>query len=155
MDFEDLKESMKADIENQLPKQAVFNNHLIYLKSLVDKGYKLPVLNEKLDLGISTIHFQSLYRKALAKSKLSPATELAKPSIKPALKLEGLKEKPALQSLTSSSEWQEIFHDMSPHLINDIVKLGYNSNDVKEWVKTHSLISSTQLRKHVNRLKSS
>ena len=106
MDIEKLKISMRKDIENRLPKQAVFNNHFKYLNDLVVQGYKLPVLNEMLGLGIKTSYFQSLYKLAkVKKGAVTKRLSVASPEETPRVK-------------TVGSEWTMIFHDISSNLIN-------------------------------------
>ena len=53
---------------------------------------------------------------------------------------------------TVGSEWTMIFHDISSNLINDIGEAGFDIEDVRAWVSDNSLISSAQLRKHLQRL---
>lgn len=140
MDIEKLKISMKKDIENRLPKQAVFNNHFKYLNDLVVQGYKLPVLNEMLGLEIKTSYFQSLYKLAKVKKGVVTKTlQVTSPEKTP-------------RSKTVEPEWTMIFHDISNNLINDIKESGFDIDDVRAWVSDSSLISSTQLRKHLQRL---
>ncbi|GAA0793219.1 hypothetical protein GCM10009443_33390 [Mucilaginibacter ginsenosidivorans] len=140
MDIEKLKISMRKDIENRLPKQAVFNNHFKYLNDLVVQGYKLPVLNEMLGLGIKTSYFQSLYKIAkVKKGAVTKTLSVASPEETPRVK-------------TVGSEWAMIFHDISSNLINDIGEAGFDIEDVRAWVSDNSLISSAQLRKHLQRL---
>lgn len=131
---------MRKDIENRLPKQAVFNNHFKYLNDLVVQGYKLPVLNEMLGLEIKTSYFQSLYK--LAKAKKGAVTKtlpVASTTATP-------------RGKTVEDEWRMIFHDISNNLIDDIKESGFDIDDVKTWVSDNGLISSAQLRKHLQRL---
>ncbi len=152
MEIEDLKKSMKSMIDKQLPIQAVFNYHFAEITAFLEFGYNQPKLNTLLGLDIKVSYFQTLYKRAKAKQAVIDKTKQSATSIakkeKPALKIQ----KPDLEKKNPLSEWKLLFHDIGENLINDITDHGYDLNDVKTWISDNNIISSTQLRSHVNRV---
>lgn len=152
MDIENLKQSMQSMIDKQLPIQAVFNYHFDEITALLNFGYNQPKLNELLGLGIKASYFQTLYKRAKAKHAVIDKAPQPEPMLlkknKSALKTQ----KTAFEKKEPVSEWKLIFHDIGDNLIHDIKEHGYDINDVKKWISDNNIISSTQLRSHVNRV---
>ncbi len=167
MDLEELKKSMKSDLEEGCQKSVVFYNHYIHLERLINSKYSIPLLNKKLDLGIKISYFRNLI--ATAKSKQNnnksvstlPLIEETKEishhdnsDSKPPIKTKNKETTgETIKNESLLDELKTLFYDISNHLTNDIENLGYGFEDVKIWKGELNISTSRALRKHVSKLK--
>jgi hypothetical protein len=128
-------------------KQSIVSMFLSDIETLSSNGISYRVLLEKGDIPIALKHFQTMIY--IAKKKRSPneQTSTQKPNA-----TSTAKSLPETQEI-DLVEWKMIMPDIAEKLVQDIVKQGYEIEEVKSWIKEKQLPNSSALRRYFTALK--
>ncbi len=142
-------------------KQSIVSMFLSDIETLSSNGISYRVLLEKGDIPIALKHFQTMIY--IAKKKRSSNQGDNEHSCPDASNQEQTPTQTPNTPATAKPlsevqeidlvEWKMIMPDIAEKLVQDIVKQGYEIEEVKSWIKEKQLPNSSALRRYFTALK--
>lgn len=138
-------------------KQSIVNMFLSDIETLSSNGISYRVLLEKGDIPIALKHFQTMIYVAKKKRLLNEHSSF-EASNQEQTSTQKTNTTATAKSLSETQEidlveWKMIMPDIAEKLVQDIVKQGYEIEEVKSWIKEKQLPNSSALRRYFTALK--